>query len=512
MSAVLSRPLPAGTDARVLERLFPTPNPYLHDPDGWATQRLGVESWSIPRLIRESVRDNRHTAVPACHESAKTHTAASIAAWWLDVHPVGEAFVVSSAPTNPQVTALLWRDIKAMHMKAGLRGRITLDARWFMDDQLVGFGRKTADETDPNKAMQAFQGVHARYPLVIIDEAGGIPKWLFDAADSIAANDNGRVLAIGNPDDPTSHFAELCRPGTKYNVLPISAFDTPAMSDEPVSESLLDLLISKTYVDELAALGEDTHLYQSKVLGQFPDVSDDALFPPRFILRAQTQDLPGDDGNGGTARGGYALDVARFGTDKTVLYRNRGGVIRLVKEIAKNDTEETADFVEETLAAHGSGAHHMPVVVDGVGVGAGVVDKLRRRGFRAVIDFNGGTKPLTRGRRYKYVNRRSEVFWALREGMEDGTVDLDPADKELAAQLGRIKFEILTGDYIRVETKQEMRKRGVKSPDRADAASMAYVVPSTLDLPDVGDSMPRYATESGPRVGSLTGDLLERAM
>lgn len=485
---------PAGTADRVMDRLFPKPNPYLHDPDGWATGRLGVESWSIPRRIRESVRDNRHTAVPACHESAKTHTAASIAAWWLDIHPVGDAFVVSTAPTNPQVTALLWRDIKAMHLQGDLPGRITLDARWFIDDRLVAFGRKTADETDPNKAMQAFQGIHARYPLVIIDEAGGIPKWLFDAADSIAANENGRVLAIGNPDDPTSHFAEICKPGTKWNTIPISAFDTPAFSDEVVSDDLLELLISKVYVSELAQLGEDAQIYQSKVLGRFPDVSDDALFPPRFLLRAQAQDLPGTD------TGGYMLDVARFGTDKTVLYRNRGGVLRLVGEIAKKDTEETADFAEETLAQHGADRWHIPVVIDGVGVGGGVVDKLRRRGYR-IHDFNGGTKPLTRSKHYRFANRRSECFWLLREAMEDGTADIDPADRELATQLGRIKFTIRSGDVVHVETKDEMRKRGVKSPDRADAASMAFAVPGPmgLDLPE--DFVPEE---------SLSGDLMER--
>lgn len=462
--------LPVGTTDAVVERMFPAESPYRRDPDLWARERLGLETWSKPREIREAVRDNRHTAVQACHESAKTHTAASIAAWWLDVHPVGEAFVVTSAPTNAQVRALLWRDIATMHGAGGLRGRITLDARWLINEQLVAYGRKTQNEADPKKAMQAFQGVHARYVLVIIDEAGGVPKWLFDAADSIAANENGRILAIGNPDDPSSYFAEVCAPASKYHVIPISAFDTPAFTGEPVSPRLLEMLIGPTYVEEMRTLGEDSHLFQAKVLGRFPDISSDALFPPAFLNRAQEADLPG------LGLGGYGVDVARYGDDETCVYRNRDGVIRFVTGVHKQDTEDVADLVDGILSDHG--ADRVPAMVDAVGVGAGVFDKLRRRG-QPVSDFNGGERAFQPDR---YVNRRAEAFWELRQAMADGRVDLDPDDVELISQLGRIKWRPVHGGKVQIETKDEMRKRGVKSPDRADAVAMAYACPPAMQL------------------------------
>jgi hypothetical protein len=177
------------------------------------------------------------------------------------------------------------------------------------------------------------------------------------------------------------------------------------------------MLISDVYVGELADTGEDSHLYQSKVLGRFPDIGDDALFPPRILQKAIDADLPG------TARGGYGLDVARMGSDKTVVYRNRGGVVRLVAEWSKKDTEETADRADRILSGHG--ADGIPCVVDGVGVGAGVFDKLHHRGHH-VIDFNGGERALDHDR---FVNRRSEAFWVMRQDMDDGLVDLDPADK-----------------------------------------------------------------------------------
>ena len=491
------RPLmPAGAADAVMELLFPTPDPHLHDPDGFATERLGLESWSIPRRIRESVLQNRHTAVPACHESAKTHTAASIACWWEEVHGIGEAKIVSTAPTGDQVKALLWGDIRSMHNRAGLRGRITLDARWFIGDFLAGMGRKTADEPDPKKAMQAFQGVHARFPLVIIDEAGGVPKWLFDAADSIAANANGRVLAIGNPDDPTSHFAECCKAGSKWNVIPISAFDTPAFTGEDVSEQLLELLISPIYVDEMAALGTDSHIYQSKVLGKFPDVSDDALFPIRFIRRAQQVYRDGE--LDGLQRGGFGVDIARYGDAETCVYRNRGGVIDLVDSWSKQDTEETADRLDEILGR--SRFRDLGAVIDAVGVGAGVFDKLRRRG-RNVIPFGGGERAM---RPERYPNRRTEILWELREAMEDGRVGLDPDDAQLEAQLGRIKWRPISGGRVEIETKEQMRKRGVKSPDRVDAVAMA------LAAPYASSETNTHLVDPPP--STLTSDLLERAI
>ena len=495
MSTLLERAsLPAGTTDRIVDRLWPAENAYRHDPDGWARERLGLETWSIPKRIRESVRDNRHTAVPACHESAKTHTAASIASWWLDVHPVGEAFALTTAPTNGQVRALLWRDMQSMHHAGNLRGRITLDARWFMNERLVAFGRKTQDVSDPNQAMQAFQGVHARYPLVIIDEAGGVPKWLFDAADSIVANENGRILAIGNPDNPSSYFAEICKPGSKYNVIPISAFDTPAFTGEHVSPRLLELLIGPTYVDEMRQLGEDSHLYQAKVLGRFPSVGNDSLYPPALLEKACENDLPGIDD------GGYGGDVARFGDSETALYRNRGGVVRRVYTARHQSTTKTAEEFSEQVKRPRVGA--LPTYIDADGIGGGVVDQMQASGV-PVLEFRGGMPARDSER---FANRRAEVYWLFREAMEAGEVDLDPDDKELLAQLGRMRWKQDGRGRVAIESKDDMRKRGIRSPDRADAAVMAFAAPPALNLRrELDRAVARAARAGDPGFAELGG-------
>ena len=121
---------------------------------------------------------------------------------------------------------------RAAHRQAGLPGRVTLDAKWYIGKELVAYGRKPADYD-----QAAFQGIHARYVLVIIDEAGGVPKSIFDAVDALATNIDARVVAVGNPDDPSSHFATICKPGSGWAVKKISAFDTPAYTGEEVPRS-----------------------------------------------------------------------------------------------------------------------------------------------------------------------------------------------------------------------------------------------------------------------------------
>jgi hypothetical protein len=111
--------------------LDPQPNPFLGDPVGWVRERLGEFMWSKQRQVAESVRDNRYTAVPSAHDTGKSFTASRLASWWLDVHPPGEAFVVTIAPTTAQVEAIPRREIGKAHRKGDLPG-LTLDAKWYI--------------------------------------------------------------------------------------------------------------------------------------------------------------------------------------------------------------------------------------------------------------------------------------------------------------------------------------------------------------------------------------------
>lgn len=467
------------------------PNPVM-DIVAWTAEKRDGFLWSKQREVAQSVVENRYTAVKSAHGTGKSFLAADIVSWWLDQHPIGDAFAITTAPTAPQVEAILWREISVAHDEAHLPGRITWGQvpMWKVGDRMIGYGRKPADYADPNKAMQAFQGIHAKFVLVVLDEACGIPMWLWNAVDSIVTNDDARVLAIGNPDDPASEFYNVCRPGSDYNVITISAFDLPWATGEEVPEGLAKSLTGKGWVEERERKwGLGSPLYQSKVLGEFPDLSDDSLITPKMVREAQERDLtPIADG-----LGTFGGDVARLGVDKSCLYHNVDGVIRQIGVWHKQSTMKTAGHFAKELR---SNANAVPMWIDANGLGAGVYDRLREQNLY-VYPYESSEAPLDPVR---FKNRRSEDWWRFRTMFENGLIDLDPLDLDLANELQSIKWAPDSRGRIQVESKEDMRKRGLPSPDHADAAMMStrppFVIPKVY-----GDDIP-----------DLTSDLLGRKM
>lgn len=346
----------------------------------------------------------------------------------------------------------------------GDQSRITLDAHWYTkiagDDELIGIGRKPQDY---NQHM--FQGIHAKYVLVLVDEACGVPKQLFDALETLMTNDYARLLAIGNPDDPVSYFEQLCRPGSGGKVIRISAYSTPNFTGEFVPNDVAENLVTPLWVAEREKKwGRTSPLFISKVHALFPEISSDTLITPAMVRIAQEEVKLA-----GLELGSYGFDVARLGGDESTLYRNRGGRIRLVYRAHMQTTDITADAVTHYLRQHGE--NYVPAYVDVIGLGAGVFDELKARGL-PVIPINVSEPAFDPVR---FANRRAELYWYLREGFESKELDIDPLDEDLGAQLVSIKWGLTRKKgQIYIESKDEMRKRGLPSPDRADGAMLSY--------------------------------------
>lgn len=448
------------------ERPHPDRDRWAADPVAWTHERRDAHVWSKQAEILRSVADNPRTAVKSCHGIGKSWTAADVALWWIDAHDPGDAIVVSTAPTYQQVHAILWEEIRKGHRAANLPGVVLKSDEWQgPGGEIVGFGRKPAD-TDEH----GFQGIHRRFVLVILDEACGIPKQLFTAAEAIATNEHCRILAIGNPDDPNTEFGAICKPGSGYHVITVSAFETPNFTGETVPERLRDLLISPAWVDDKRRRwGTGSPLWRSKVEGKFPEVSENTLIQPGWITAAQARELtPGLPATIG-------VDVARMGSDHTVLAVRQGGRFRVRRTIAVSPTTQVAGEVlalqRETLAE--TGALHT-AQVDTVGVGGGVADMLRETGCPVVDMVAGAAAQDSR----RFINARAEWFWQLRLLFEAGQVDIDPGDDELAAQLGGLRYSYTSRGQIKIESKDDMRARGMPSPDRADAMMLAFATPT----------------------------------
>lgn len=470
------------------DAIDPKPNPYLNDPVAWVRERTREHAWSKQRRIFESVRDHRQTAVPSSHGPGKSWCAARIATHWIDAHPPLEAFVVTTAPTDPQVKAILWREIQRAHRRGNLTGRITQDAQWKISDELVAFGRKPADiaADSDGDTITAFQGIHARFVLVIFDEAAGIPKPLWNAAHSLLTNADARFLAIGNPDDPNSEFAHICagadpRAGGMslrgWNVIPISLFDTPNFTGEDVPEELRPYLPSQAWLDSfvLNVGGPGTAIYTSKVDGLFPSDAKDGVVPWSWVARCR--------GDEATQRIGplrvpveLGVDVGASDNGDLTVIRERQGM-RAGRRWTEQSSDPEVVAAKVVQAAQESGA--VRIKVDAIGVGWSLVALLRRDLPGVTVDAVVVSEEAPPGPDGEvYVNLRAALWWEVGRGLSHSRAwDLTEIDDRTIADLTEPRWWEDRAGRIQVEPKDQVRKRLGRSPDDADALLLAFYVP-----------------------------------
>ena len=460
---------------------------WLNDPVLWAEQRLKLFLWSKQREILRAMAKHRKVAVQSCHEIGKSFIASLIVAWWIDTHEMGQAFAISTAPTGPQVKAVLWREISRRHSEGQLPGRLNT-TEWLMrmpsgKEELVAMGRKPSDYNPT-----AFQGLHAPALLFVIDEACGVPYSLWEAGDSLIANDDSKALAIGNPDDPTTEFKKICSPGSGWHVIQVGAFDTPNFTGESVPTYLRKNLIGELYVEEkrkrLAptwkwtpdrsrvvppgeteeeqreAISTANPVWLSKVCGLFPENAvEGTLIPMTWIKAAQIRSLPA----AGIKKLG--VDVGGGGDSSTIAERT-GAVVRIRHEDHNPDTMQTCGTVVVWLKKTNASAAN----IDTIGIGHGVVDRGKEQGL-PFVGINVGEAAIDTE---NFVNRRAELWWAVRERFEKGEIDIDENDDDLAGELVELRFKRTSSGKIQIESKAEAKKRGVASPNRADALMLSF--------------------------------------
>ncbi len=444
------------------------PRAHARDPVGWVKGRLSQVVWSRQRQILESIRDNRKTAVPSCHGVGKSWTAALAASWWLDTHDPGSAFVVTTAPTFRQVRAILWRYIRRVHKVGKLPGRVN-QTEWHLGDELVAFGSKPADHDE-----SAFQGIHAPHVLVIVDEACGVPEQLWVAADALTTNTGCRILAIGNPDNPASHFRKVCSGGSGWTVISISAFDSPNLTGEDVPPNVAQALVSREWVEEKKReWGEDNPLYLAKVLGQFASDHPNQVVRQSDVSKCRLvpDESPADDALLPVELG---VDVGGGG-DETVIRERRGRVAGREWRALTDRPEQIAPLVLAAIRETGA----TKVKVDSIGIGFGVIGELRnaagRGEHRAHIDAVNVAEKSSEPD--KFINLRAELWWELGRGLsEHGAWDLSTMENADAtvAQLLEPRWDVDAKGRIRVEKKDDVRSRLGRSPDNADALLLAF--------------------------------------
>ena len=310
----------------------------------------------------------------------------------------------------------------------------------------------------------------------------GIPESIFTAVDAITTGRHDYVLAIGNPDDINTPFGQIwtnANVGASWHKMTISSYDSPNLTGEDFPQEAKDGLVTAEWIEQRrVAWGEDSPRFLSKVLGEFSDSAANTLFTMADLLKGHTAEVEPN----GEDRPVLGVDVARYGADESVVYVNHNGHIRLEDSWGKTDLVTTAEKVNEIALQTGA----KEVRVDGVGVGAGVVDILRSINMDQykVISLigNAGSPDLS-----KWINARAYWYDTVRERMHKGEIDIDITDSKLSDELGDIQYHFKNNrSVLQVEKKEEIRERKKKmmsgnvdetggSPDHADAFIYAAV-------------------------------------
>jgi phage terminase large subunit len=469
----------------VLDRELTPQARIRRDPIGAARHMLAFDPWSIQQEIIRSVWNHPRTAVRSGNGLGKTKVAfGGIGPLFLLAHP--NSVVVTTAPTWRQVKELGWREWRSSW--GVWRNRMMGDARLRelpipaclttsvdLSDTWHAFGVSTREP-------ESFAGVHARRVLFIVDEASGVDEAIYEAGEGFLTGGHARVLLIGNPTRPSGQFYRaFTTERADWNTLHMGAFDSPNFTGEAdrmnLPQAARDALVDPAWVeDKKKRWGEESPLYQVRVLGNFPDQSDDTIISLVSVENAQQRDAE--------AEGADMLDhptitiscdVARFGNDQTVILRKRGPKIEVVRVYHGRDTMITAGHILDAArsALTETAVQRVRIVVDDDGVGGGVTDRLRetmeavlQTDRAALVAYHGGEKAI---RPDRFTNKRTESWFRAKWQMD--SLDI-PRDDDLAADLVSVTYRMTSNGQLQAERKDELKKRLKRSPDHGDAFVM----------------------------------------
>jgi hypothetical protein len=475
---------------------------YQEDPVGFVLDGLREEVWSKQIEILESVRDNKRTVVPACHAPGKSHLAARVVAWWIAAHAPGTAMAVTTATTHRQVRNILWPHIRRLAANNDLPGEV-LTVQWKIDGTVTAYGFSPSDHDET-----AVQGIHAPHLLVVVDEAGGLSDTIGAALEALMTGGHTRMLVLGNPptDAEDTWFERICD-SPLYNVIPISAYDTPNFTGEQVGQcrscpdtvaphSVAEHLVDQTWVDDVInEFGSDSAFVEARVFARFPRATANKVIPYSWCEQAQENEeyLESDEIRLG-------VDIAADGGDEFVIAKADGFKVSITHrssgQVNQNAVDVAAVILRHIQSAEEEHAKRdrepaVRVKIDTIGLGWGVVSLLQKWGEEKrhksrIVPVNVAERAKDQG---KFRNIRSELWWNGRSLLQpvDGRpqdVRLD-VDRKVATQLAGPTFRADSSGRIQIESKMEMKRRGVSSPDRAEAILLALYEPPGKEVPNV---------------------------
>ena len=420
---------------------------YGNDPVLFVEEMLGAQPFDYQAEFLRALLDERKMSVKSGHGTGKSTTASWAMLWFMLLRYPCK--VVVTAPTSSQLFDAMFAELKRwinelpkelqqlLNVKSDRVELVSAPAEAFISC-------RTARAETP----EALAGVHSDHVLLIIDEASGVPEQVYEAAAGSMSGHNATTLMLSNPTRSSGTFFE------SHNRMANSWWTrTWSCKDSP--------LVSHEFVDEMELrYGPESNAYRVRVLGEFPLSDDNTIIPYHLVEAAQNRDVVVSD----EATVVWGLDVARFGSDATALCKRQGPIVTELRSWRGLDLMQTTGRIVAEYEALAPSKRPAEILVDSIGVGSGVVDRLQELGL-PVRGVNVAESPSMGD---TYMNLRSELWFKCKAWLEDRSCKL-PKDDQLIAELTAIRYSFTSSGKMKAESKDEMRKRGLGSPDLADA-------------------------------------------
>jgi hypothetical protein len=365
--------------------------------------------------------------------------------------------VVLTANTDTQLRTKTWPEVSKWF-------RLGLNSKWFQVNSESITIREPEHQrvwrTDriswSDNNTEAFAGLHnkGKRIVLIFDEASAISDRIWEVAEGALTDENTEILwlAFGNPTQNTGRFRE-CFGRFKHRW---KTFQIDSRQVEGTNKAQIDKWI--------ADYGEDSDFVRVRVRGEFPRAGSSQFIPSDVVGAARQYKAEGYE----TLPKILSCDVARFGDDQTVIGWRQGRKAVILQKLRGLDTVQVAERVIEWMGKEEPDA----TVIDADGIGAGVVDHISHRGFsRRLFEFHGGSAANDSA---AYFNRRAECWGLMRDWLLAGAEI--PDDAELADDLVGPEYGFSSKQQIQLERKEDIKKRGLASPDCGDMLAMTFSV------------------------------------
>jgi hypothetical protein len=451
-----------GQDRALVELMagwFEDPALFYQEVIGWEP-----ETWQAEANAALADGKNR-LAIRSGNGVGKTHWLAATAMWFGCTRPPDSKIGLTS-PATAQIETAFWPEFRKIHAQMKRNGPV---GKWLADQidikgESIDFGsnRILVARTARKEQPEAIQGLHAEHVLVEVDEASGVVQEIMDRLLGFCSTPNAILVLTGNPTRMNGYFYEC------FHKL-AGAYWRKQVNSE-------DIPRARGHCKDIEQLyGKDSNPYRVQVLGEFPTHAEQQLIPLELIesaIRREVAPLT-------RFKPVWGLDVARFGDDKTTLCKRRGNtILEPIKFWRNKDIMQVAGLVMNEYRTTLDEDKPSEILVDNIGLGAGVEDRLRE----LAMPVRGVNVGESASDSEQYLRKRDELWFRTRDWFMARDCKM-PNQPELLAELVAVKYDFTSSGKAFVDSKSDMKKELGYSPDFAD--SLVLTMAGGLDrIPD----------------------------